>query len=80
VPFALIFPYSKHVSCIIMIFQYMWKYVNMNNICVQDVVVLMFLSLNWWSDLVNKNRQASKNAKKKVEPSKTRTLWFVFLV
>jgi hypothetical protein len=35
----------------------MWKYDNLNNICVQDVLVLLLLCLNWWSDMVIKDRQ-----------------------
>jgi len=35
----------------------MWKYVNMKDICVQDVLVLWFLYLNWRSNLVDKDSQ-----------------------
>lgn len=35
----------------------MWKYIDMKDICVPDVLVILYLSLIELSDLVNSDRQ-----------------------
>ena len=37
--------------------QYKWNYVNSKGICVISLFISPILSLNWWSDLVDKDRQ-----------------------
>jgi hypothetical protein len=35
----------------------MWKYVNSKSICVKSLFVSPILDINWWSDLIAKDRQ-----------------------
>ena len=49
--------YLAYMSYKTLSIQYMWKYVNSKGICVISLLISPVLDINWWSDMVVKDRQ-----------------------